>query len=456
MERLQFPHGFKWGTATASYQIEGAADEDGRSPSIWDVFSKTPGAVKNGDTGDVACDHYHRFKQDVQLLSSLGTKNYRFSISWGRILPSGRSGTPNEPGIRFYSNLVDELLAAGIEPVVTLMHWDIPACVDAATGGGWAGDGSVVDEFGAYADVVFARLGDRVKTWITINEPWCCAWLGYVNGHHAPGKSDAPGVDPYVAGHNLLRSHARAVRVYRERYAETQKGAIGITLNSEWGEPRDAESASDRDAARRFMDFNLGWFADPIYKGAYPACMRETVGVRLPVFTEEERRELMGSSDFFGLNHYSSVLISAPDASSSTGNTDLRSPSFQDDERVVRSTDASWERTDMGWPVVPWGLRKLLEYIGRVYAPEGGIVITENGLAAAEPNAAAAAADTTRIDYYARYIAAVQEAISVDGVDVRGYFLWSFLDNFGMFAVWAQSFLQLGSVVYFGCQIAHC
>jgi beta-galactosidase len=436
MSLLSFPEGFIWGTATASYQIEGAAAEDGRSPSIWDVFSKTSRHMKVKATGDVACDHYHRFRSDVQLIKKLGTKFYRFSIAWPRILPFGASGGPNAKGIAFYSALIDELLANGITPVATLYHWDLPVSVDSATNGGWIGNGSVADEFAAYARVCFEQFGDRVKWWITLNEPFCSAVLGYAVGEHAPGMTNAPGVSPYLAAHNLLRAHAKAVRVYREEFGVQQGGKIGITLNCNWGEPADKSESVAR-AARRFIDFQLGWFADPIYKGDYPASMRESVGQRLPVFSDEEKAELLGSSDFFGLNHYSthSILVRTHPAGAAEEEKEAAAgnrsgPSFDSDMGVRQQDDPSWDRTDMGWAVVPWGFRKLLAYIQREYRPSGGIIVTENGLAAHEPTLDAALADRTRVPFYEGYVSEMRKAMVEDGADVRGYFLWSLMDNF--------------------------
>lgn len=219
-----FPPNFIFGTATSAYQIEGAASEGGRGPSIWDDFSHTPGKVARNDTGDVACDHYHRYLEDVQLLRSLGAQSYRFSIAWPRILPLGTRGAVNPEGVRFYSDLIDALLAAGVTPVVTLYHWDLPSAVHRDTGG-WADPrGGVAAEFSEYARVCFREFGGRVKEWITLNEPWCSSLLGYVVGEHAPGKTDVPGVDPYWASHNLLRAHAAAVGVYRREFVGEQGG----------------------------------------------------------------------------------------------------------------------------------------------------------------------------------------------------------------------------------------
>ena len=281
----------------------------------------------------------------------------------------------------------------------------------------------VVEEFEAYAQVCFGRLGDLVKWWITLNEPWCCAFLGYEKGEHAPGKTDKPGVDLYRAGHNLLLAHAKAVRIYREHFQEKQKGKIGITINSDWSEG--VEEAGMK-AAARDLAFCLGWFADPVYFGDYPTIMRKTCGDRLPRFTKAEKQLLKGSSDFFGLNHYSTHMalrIKEEDKSDSSPS------SYAEDVRIETCNLPEWKCTDMGWAIVPWGLRKLLVYIQEKYSPVGGIIITENGLAAPEPDLDAVRNDQMRVEYITSYILQIGLAIA-EGADVKGYFLWSLLDNF--------------------------
>lgn len=436
-ETLRFPDGFMWGTATASYQIEGAVKTD-RVPSIWDRFTATPGKIHNGETGDQAVDHYNRFKTDVQLMKSLNTSYYRFSIAWPRVhtFANPSDPKPNPAGIAFYNALINELIANGITPVVTLYHWDLPTAVDDATGG-WGGSGGVIDVFETYSRLCFEKFGDRVKHWMTFNEPWCSAVLGYDVGVHAPGDKSEPGKKVYIAGHNLLRSHARAVKVYREEFKPTQKGVIGITLNSNWAEPKDPNDPKSVAAAQREMDFWLGWYADPIWKGDYPAIMRETLKGRLPSFTEEEKKMLKGSSDFFGVNHYSSDYISPMDKPDKN-----KSPYWQD-KGTVDSDDRNWKKTDMGWAIVPWGFRKLLVYIHERYRPEGGIIVAENGVASSEPTRAAMQRDTLRVEYYTGYIQAMHEAIQ-KGADVRGYFLWSLLDNFE----WAEGFSKRFGLFY--------
>lgn len=424
---LRFPHGFMWGTATASYQIEGAANEN-REPSIWDRFASIEGNVHNNESGLYACDHYHRYKEDVQLIKQLNTKFYRFSIAWPRIqkFPTKLDAPErNEVGIQFYNNLIDELIAEGITPVATLYHWDLPIAVEDATGG-WAGEGDLSASFVSYARTCFEAFGDRVKTWITLNEPWCSAILGYEIGEHAPGDASRPGRAAYIAGHQLLLAHARAVQVYRKEFQSKQGGKIGITLNTMWAEPRNPSDPASVEAAKRDMEFELGWFAGPVWEGDYPACMREAVGDRLPTFSEEEKALLKGSSDFFGLNHYSSqyTVGMMPEAARNSENK-----TYWLDKGTTNFHDDAWKKTDMGWSIVPWGFRNLLLYIHEKYHPDGGIIVTENGLAVAEESLEDVKRDTMRIDFYRDYISGMHEAIS-KGADVRGYFLWSLMDNF--------------------------
>ncbi|KAI0566171.1 beta-glucosidase family GH1 [Gracilaria domingensis] len=422
-----------WGTATASFQIEGGADVD-RTPSIWDEFCETSGNVANGDTGKVACDHYHRFREDVQLMKSLGTRYYRFSIAWPRIQKwdEDNNASPNAPGIEFYNQLINELLQNEITPVPTLYHWDLPLPVQARTGG-WSGDREITDLFSEYARLCFREFGDRVEMWITLNEPWCSAVLGCEVGEHAPGvcpktgKQTQPGVDVYLAGHNLLLAHAKAVDVYRSEFKEIQGGSIGVTLNSRWIEPKDKNDPECMISAQRSLDFELGWFADPVYFGDYPESMRRTVGSRLPAFTSEEKKLLKGSSEFFGLNHYSSTY--------STGLKHVdggdQSATYGGDIGVKEEAESNWQRTDMGWSIVPWGFRNLLIYIQKRYSPPGGIVVTENGLASKESTVEEMQNDKLRIEYFNVYISAMQEAMNAEeAADVRGYFAWSLMDNF--------------------------
>ncbi len=419
----QFPDNFLWGAATAAYQIEGAWATDGRGPSIWDAFSHTPGKTHEGDTGDVACDHYHRIEEDVALMRKLGLKCYRFSISWSRIMPQGR-GEVNEKGIAFYNKLINTLVANDIEPWVTLFHWDLPLALQMEMDG--LLNPEIAHEFANYGRLCFERFGDRVKNWITLNEPWCSAFLGHGNGYFAPGRvSDT---EPYIAAHNLLRAHAYIVDIYRREFQPAQEGQIGITNNCDWREPL-TDSAEDKAAAQRALEFFLGWFADPVYFGDYPASMRERVGERLPEFSEKDAALLKGSSDFFGLNHYTTMMAAQPSEEIS-GMGDIKgNGGLSADQQVALSDDPSWEKTDMGWNIVPWGCRKLLEWIDERY-DHPPIYITENGCAMpGEDDKNVALNDLKRRDFLKSYLEACHEAID-NGVDLRGYMTWSLLDNF--------------------------
>jgi len=432
---MPFPDGFLWGCATSSYQIEGGHDADGKGPSIWDAFCHIPGRIRNGDHGEVACDHYHRFREDVALIRELGFKAYRFSISWPRLLPAGTitRGAVNEEGIRFYSELIDALLENGIQPWVTLYHWDLPLALQFESDG-WLG-APTVDAFVAYADLCFERFGDRVKHWITFNEPWVTAVYGHGMGTMAPGRISNS--DPYLAGHHQLLAHAKTVALYRSRYGH-QRGQIGITNNCDWREPR-SDSPADKAAAQRAMEFFLGWFADPVWKGDYPRVMKEIAGNKLPAFTEEEKAMLKGSSDFFGLNTYSTMY--AEPSGDPAG--DPAGDGFFAEQRVTLSPDESWEKTDFDWPIVPWGCRKLLEWIRERY-DNPPVYITENGCSFNDkPGPDGMVRDTRRIQFYQAYLEACHQAIH-NGVDLKGYFAWSLLDNME----WADGFSQRFGLVH--------
>ncbi len=422
MSMLVFPEKFVWGTATASYQIEGGVREGGRAPSIWDAVCYTPGRVLNGDTGEIACDHYHRFKDDVALMKSLGLKAYRFSLAWPRIIPAG-VGEVNERGVAFYSQLIDTLLDAGITPWVTLYHWDLPLSLQTERDG--LINPEFPDWFAAYVDVCFDRFGDRVKSWITLNEPLCSSVLGYGIGMHAPcRKRDT--TEAYMAAHQLIRAHGRAVDVYRSRYQAKQSGVIGITNNCDWREPL-TDSDKDKAAAQRSLEFFLAWFADPVYRGDYPEVMKTMVGDRLPKFTAEDKAIIKGSSDFFGLNHYTTMLASEPTGEVGERNI-VGNGGISEDQNVSLSEDPGWKKTDMNWNVVPWGSARLLKWIDQRY-DHPVIYVTENGCAYDVPVVDGVCDDQQRLEFLKGYLTAMHGAIA-DGVDLRGYFAWSFMDNF--------------------------
>jgi len=410
----EFPSEFVWGTATSSYQIEGAVADDGRGPTIWDTFSHQPGNTLDNATGDVACDHYHRMKEDVELLKGLSVKAYRFSIAWSRILPNG-TGDVNQQGIRFYGRLIDMLLAYDIEPWVTLFHWDLPQTLDDEYGG-WL-DVRTSEAFAKYSRICFEQFGDKVKHWITINEAWTVAVAGYNNGVHAPGHKDKPTTEPYIVGHNLLLGHAKAARIYKEEYAEKQKGVIGISNCGDFHYPR-TDNDADVEAAHRAMLFQFGWFVDPILLGDYPEVMRKQLGNRLPVFTSDERQDLQGSADFLGLNYYSSLLAAEPKQKPTFGG-------YWADIFTELSDLPTWKKSSMGWNIVPGGLRKMLLWISERY-DDPLLYVTENGAAFDEPDLATARNDENRRRFFEGHLRACAEAIDA-GVRLGGYFAWSLM-----------------------------
>ncbi len=398
---IQFPEGFLWGTATASYQIEGAVTEDGRGESIWDRFSHTPGMVENGDTGDIACDHYHRWEQDLELMAMLGVKAYRFSVAWPRVLPAGR-GTVNHQGLAFYDRIVDRLLDLGIEPLPTLYHWDLPQALEDE--GGWTSR-STVDAFVDYADLVIGELGDRVAGWMTFNEPWCSSMLGYMAGHHAPGVR---GVDSgLAAAHHLLLAHGLTVRRVREHGI-----SVGIVVNQDWKVPA-SEHPADVEAARLADQQMSGWFMGPLMGRDYPEDAVEAYGWDRSVVHSGDMEVIAEPMDHIGLNYYTRDVV--------------RSHRVDESERPAAVTPGP-EFTEMGWEVHPEGLTYLLARIGEDFG--GPVFVTENGAAYSDPAGPDGRVnDDDRISYLDRHMRAAHAAIE-QGVDLRGYFVWSLLDNF--------------------------
>lgn len=415
-----FPSDFLWGAATSAYQIEGGAAIDGKGPSIWDAFVSIPGKIKNSDTGNVACDHYHKMEEDVQLMKQMGIKAYRFSISWSRVMPTGKEKI-NEAGIAFYSRLIDALLDHDIEPWITLYHWDLPLTLQLEDDG-WLG-ANLPDYFAAYADLCFERFGARVKNWITLNEPWVAAMLGYGQGVFAPGRSS--NTEPYQAAHQLILAHAKAVNVYREKYAD-QNGKIGIANNCDWREPL-TKNKADQEAAERALEFFLAWFADPVYKGDYPKSMRDRLGDRLPKFSREEQQLIKGTSDFFGLNHYTTMYASHDDGTTGAGDV-YGNGGISEDQGVTLSLDPNWPYTTMNWAVVPWGCQKMLEWITHRYG-NPDIYITENGCSYSDVVVDGEVDDEQRVSFFKGYLKACKKAID-QGVKLKGYFAWSLMDNF--------------------------
>jgi len=405
MPKYEFPKDFKWGTATASYQIEGAVTQDGRSESIWDRFCQMPGRILHGDTGKVANDHYNRYKEDVALMKELGHTAYRFSVSWSRVLPDG-VGEVNEKGLQFYSNLVDELLAAGIEPFITIYHWDLPQILQDK--GGWQNP-DCVKWFEQYSKVLFEKLGDRVKYWCTLNEPFCVAFVGNLYGEHAPGIRDLG--TSILVSYNLMLAHAAAVRLFRKM---NLSGEIGITLNFTPPYPC-SDSEEDKLAARYNDGFAVRWFVDAIFKGSFPQDILQIFkdrGITLPDFSE--LASVTEKIDFLGINYYSPTWQ----------RYNKNSWPFYSD-----SVRKDIPHTDREWPIHAETLTKLLVRLKDEYnAPK--MYITENGCSYNDViNEDGEVADFSRINYLSRHFKAVHNAIS-QGVDIRGYMVWSLYDNF--------------------------
>jgi beta-glucosidase len=402
---IEFPEGFLWGCATSAYQIEGAPLADGAGPSIWQRFTHTPGLVHGGDTGDIACDHYRRYAEDVALMRGLGLNAYRFSIAWGRVLPKGR-GAVNAAGLDFYDRLVDTLLAAGIQPMVTLYHWDLPAALDDA--GGWLNP-DVAAWFGEYAAAVFRKLDDRVALWTTLNEPWVVTDGGYLRGALAPGhrnRFEAP-----IASHHLLRAHGVAVQAYRALGAHR----IGIVVNIEPKYPA-SDDPGDHAAVARADAYMNRQYLDPLFLGRYPEELGEVFGEAWPEWPAEDMALIGQPIDWLGVNYYTrSVTRFDPHA------WPLRAG-------PVRQKRATY--TETGWEVFPQGLTDTLVWIKERYG-NPPTYVTENGAAFFDPPVAEGGhvQDPLRIDYLRKHVAAVHEALA-RGADLRGYFAWSLLDNF--------------------------
>jgi len=415
---VTFPPGFLWGAATAAYQIEGAAREGGRGESIWDVFSRVPGAVADGHNGDVACDHYHRAAQDIALMQDLNLTAYRFSVSWARCMPDGV--TPNPEGIAFYSDLVDRLLAAGITPWITLYHWDLPQALEDK--GGWAAR-ETAERFAEFAAVMHGALGDRVRFWTTLNEPWVSAFLGYAAGLHAPGRKDPSAA--LAAVHHLLLGHGLAVREIRSR---DSAATVGITLNLTVADPADPDCELDRDAARRADGQSNRLFLDPLFRGEYPAdVLADVAHLGMADVVRPGDLELISAPlDVLGVNYYHGGAFTAEPGRE----PDPSSPMVAADG--VHTVPRGLPVTGMGWEVQPDGLRRLLVRLQREYTGPAGIpiYITENGAAYDdEPDAAGFVNDEDRRSFFEQHLRALHAAIA-EGVDVRGYFAWSLLDNF--------------------------
>ncbi|HEX5569196.1 MAG TPA: GH1 family beta-glucosidase [Streptomyces sp.] len=433
-----FPPGFLWGTATAAYQIEGAADTDGRTPSIWDTYCRTPGKVRNGDTGDIATDHYHRWREDIAIMSGLGVGAYRFSVSWPRVQPTGH-GPASQKGLDFYRRLVDGLLEADIQPVLTLYHWDLPQHLEDA--GGWP-ERATAERFAQYAALVADALGDRVRTWTTLNEPWCSAFLGYGSGVHAPGRTDQ--VAALRAAHHLNLGHGLAVQALRDRLPAGAK--VSVTLNLHHVRSL-TDGPADTDAARRIDGVANRVFTGPMLRGEYPADVLEDTGhlTDWSFVRDGDTTAIHQPLDFLGVNYYSPTLVSA---SSGPGTHRDDGHGASEHSPWPGGEDVAFHRppgptTAMGWAVDPSGMYELLLRL-RDDFPALPLVITENGMACDDyVNPEGRVNDPDRISYLHGHLRAVRRAIA-DGADVRGYFLWSLLDNFE----WAHGYGKRFGAVY--------
>ncbi|MEJ8657459.1 GH1 family beta-glucosidase [Streptomyces sp. MS1.AVA.4] len=438
---VSFPPGFLWGTATAAYQIEGAVREDGRTPSIWDTFSHTPGKVENGDTGDVAVDHFHRRTQDVRLMAELGVNAYRFSVSWPRVQPTGR-GPAVQRGLDFYRGLVDDLLEHGITPLLTLYHWDLPQELE--TAGGWP-ERDTAHRFADYARIVAEALGDRVVRWTTLNEPWCSAFLGYGSGVHAPGRTDP--VAALRAAHHLNLGHGLAAQALRTQLPA--RAQVSVSINPSAVRAR-TESPADLDARRRIDALANRVFTDPMLHGSYPAdLLTDTERLTDWSFVHgDDLAVIRHPLDSLGINYYSPSVVSSA--------TDSDAPASERNDGHGASEHSPWpgadsvafhqppgDVTEMGWTIDPTGLYDLLMRYSRE-APRLPLVITENGAAYPDkPAADGSVHDPERIRYLHGHLSAVHRAMA-DGADVRGYFLWSLMDNFE----WAYGYGKRFGAVY--------
>ncbi|GAA0207039.1 GH1 family beta-glucosidase [Saccharothrix mutabilis subsp. mutabilis] len=436
MESISFPEGFVWGAATAAFQVEGATTVDGRTKSIWDTFCEVPGAVVGGDTGEPAADHYYRVESDVQLMADLGLHAYRFSTAWPRVRPD--AGPVNQAGLDFYSRLVDALLDKGITPWLTLYHWDLPQALEDK--GGWTNRDTAY-RFAEYAESVVGALGDRVANWTTLNEPWCSSFLSYAAGVHAPGRQEPEAA--VAAVHHLLLGHGLAVEAIR---AQSTDAKVGITLNMYPIIPADPDDPADLDAARRLDGLQNRIFLDPLFKGEYPEdVVQDLTPYGFTKHIRENDLEIISTPlDQLGVNYYAEHFVSgtpAPAAPVAEGRRATGSPWVGAEH--VSFPSRGLPRTDMDWEVEPDGLKKVLVRVAREYT-DIPLYVTENG--AAYPDAIGddgSIEDVDRLNYIDGHLRAAWEAIQ-EGVDLRGYFAWSLMDNFE----WAEGYAKRFGIVH--------
>ncbi|XP_078164184.1 beta glucosidase 40 [Carex rostrata] len=449
LSRKSFPEGFVFGTASSSFQYEGAVKTDGRGLTIWDKFAHTFGKVVDFSNADVAVDQYHRFEEDIQLMVDMGMDAYRFSIAWSRIYPNG-TGDINQAGIDHYNKLINALLAKGIEPYVTIYHWDLPQALEDKYNG-WL-DRQIINDFANYAETCFKAFGDRVKHWITFNEPHTFAIQGYDVGLHAPGRcsillhlfcrSGNSATEPYIVAHNTLLAHATTSDIYRRKYKPAQGGIVGMAFDVMWYVPM-TNSTKDIAATQRAQDFQFGWFMDPLFFGDYPNSMRTRVGDRLPKFSADEAALVKGSLDFVGINHYTtwyaknnSTNIIGKLLHDTIADSGASTLPFKGTKAIGDKANAIWIY------IVPEGMRSLMNYVKEKYN-NPPVVITENGMDDSNSPFTSikdALKDDKRIRYHHDYLSNLSAAIREDGCDVRGYFAWSLLDNWEWAAGYTSRF----------------
>jgi beta-glucosidase len=428
VSRAEFPADFAWGTATASYQVEGAVREGGRGESIWDAFAATAGAIADGSTGEVADDHFHRFREDVALMAELGVTSYRFSIAWPRIQPDG-TGPVNAEGVAFYRALAEELVAHGITPYATLYHWDLPVALEER--GGWL-ERETAERFGEYAALVAAELGDVIQNWITLNEPWCSAFLGYASGVHAPGKQ--LGTLSAHAAHHLLLGHGRAVSAIR---AARPDAIVGLTLNLYSVRPA-SSSEADLDAARRIDGLQNRLFLEPALLGHYPQDVLHDLGEKgwFAANPASDSSDIAAPIDFLGVNYYSRHTVSAGVAEPGVASANPGS-------EFVRNIDTGAAKTQMGWEIHPDGLIDVLEQ-AHALRPDLPLYVTENGSAYEDVvGADGRVVDEGRRRYLELHVEACRDAVA-RGLPLRGYFAWSLMDNWE----WAFGYSRRFGLVY--------